>query len=135
MKYKFVLVDTETGDTKQHWIARPPVTVGRDPTSEIIIDDPSISRRHCQFLIDPYGSLVVRDLDSKNGVYIDDRRVDKAIVPPKAELRIGLITLRVDLTDEDIDETLANSSNDTYDLAETQKVKIIRPDDDRYEIG
>ena len=86
-------------------------------------------------MIDPYGSLVVRDLDSKNGVHLDNRRIDKAIVPLGIEVRIGLVTLRAELTDEETNSSLSESTGEIYDLAETEKVRVIRPDDDRYEIG
>ena len=135
MKYKFVQVDTASGNDIRNWIVKPPATVGREPTAEITIDDPSISRRHCQFLLDPYGSLGVRDMGSKNGVYVEQRRVDKAIVGPGTELRIGLITLRAELTDEEADESTEETGGPVYDLAETESMKIVRPDDDRFDLG
>ena len=133
MNYKFILVDTASGNDVQQWILSPPVTVGRCPTADITISDGSISRKHCQFLTDPYGSLVVRDLGSKNGVYIDERRVDKAVVIPGTEVRMGIVTLRPELTDEDKDdapETAEAFDLDVFDLGETQPVKIYRPDGD-----
>lgn len=92
MNYKFALIDTATGKTRVQWILRPPVIVGRCPTADITISDDSISRRHCQFTLDSEGALVVRDLASTNGVYIDEQRVDKAIVRPGADVQIGAIT-------------------------------------------
>ena len=92
MNYKFVLVDSASGNELSQWILTPPVTVGRCPTAEITIGDASISRKHCQFLVDPYDSLVVRDLGSKNGVYVDERRVERAVVRPGTPIRIGLVT-------------------------------------------
>lgn len=139
MNYKFILVDSIDGFDKRHWILPPPVTVGRCPTAEITIGDPSISRRHCQFYIDPHGSLVVRDLGSKNGVFLEDRRVDKAIVQPGTQIRIGLVTLRAEWTDEEAEDAASAKADQVFDLGETQPVKIIRPedpaDDARYDIG
>ena len=136
MNYKFVWVDSESGLVKRQWILPPPLVVGRCPTAEITIDDASISRRHCQFMTDPYGSLMVRDLGSKNGVYVDDRRVDKSIVTPQNEVRMGLVLLRAELTDDERDHIdQEQKSGDVFDLAETEPVKIIRPDDDVYDIG
>lgn len=131
MNYKFVLVDPASGSEKTQWILSPPVTVGRCPTADITINDASISRRHCQFLVNPYDSLVVRDLGSKNGVFVDEHRVDKAVVSPGTEIRIGVITLRAELTDEELadDPDVADEIFDLdLDLGETQPVQIIRPD-------
>ena len=135
MNYKFVLLDNESGRPTNQWVLSLPVVVGRCPTADITIDTISLSRRHCEFFLDPYDSLVVHDLGSKNGVYVDQRKVDKAVVRPGTEVRLGLITLRCDLTDEEMDELGNESTGEIYDLAETEPVKIVRPDDDRYEIG
>ena len=132
MNYKFVLVDTALGIDKQQWVLSLPVTVGRCPTAEITLSDGSISRKHCQFLLDPYGSLIVHDLGSKNGVYVDDRRVEKAVIVPGSEVRIGVITLRVEMTDEDVSPTIEEEEAfdlEVFDLGETQPVKIIPPAD------
>ena len=129
MNYKFVLVDADSGRDIRQWILPPPVTVGRCPTAEITIPDASISRRHCQFLMDPHGSLVVRDLGSKNGVYVDQRRVDKSVVRPGTTIRIGTVTLRAELTDEVMEEMEESpDAVEVFDLAETEPMKIVRPD-------
>ena len=136
MNYRSVLVDHDSGRSLRQWVLSPPVVVGRCPTADITIDDASISRRHCQFLFDPYGSLMARDMGSKNGVIVDQRRVEKANVRPGTEVRIGLVTLRVELTDEDRDEMDQESdTQQIYDLAETEAIQIIQPEDDRYDIG
>lgn len=133
MNYKFALVDTTTGLDKNQWVLSLPVTVGRCPTADITINDGSISRKHCQFLLDPYGSLLVHDLGSKNGVYLDDQRIEKGVVIPGSEVRMGVITLRVELTAEDADANpLSEDAFDleVFDLGETQPVKIISPIDE-----
>ncbi len=126
MNYKFILVDTVSGSDQAIWILSPPVIVGRSPMADISIGDPSISRRHCQFLNDPQGALVVRDLGSMNGIYIDDLRVDKAVINPGAEVQIGAITLRMEWTDDDIVEGPA--VGEVYDVDVTQPMQIVRPD-------
>ena len=128
MNYKFVLVDTTTGSDVREWVCTLPITVGRGPTAEITIGDDSISRRHCEFHVDPHGSLVVRDLGSKNGVFVEQRRVEKAIVRPGTEVRIGMVTMRAELTDEDADlDDGLEDDGQVYDLGETQPMKIVRP--------
>lgn len=127
MNYKFVLVDSSSGSDRVRWILPPPVVVGRCPTADICIADPSISRRHCQFTTNSDGSLVVRDLGSMNGVYVDDERVEKAIVRPGGEVRIGAVTLRPEWTDEEADKP---QQVDTYEVDATQKMKIVRLGDD-----
>lgn len=135
MNYKFSWVDQESGKVIKQWVLALPVTIGRSPTADITLDTDSISRRHCQFLLDPHEALMVKDTGSKNGVFVDDRRVDKTHVQPGSVIRLGLISMRVELTDEQADAQSATPVANTYEMDETKQVKIVRPKDDRYEIG
>jgi len=49
--------------------------VGRDPKLPGCLNDPKVSRRHAVFVVAPDGSLVMHDLGSRNGVYLNGRRV------------------------------------------------------------
>jgi len=101
MNYKFVLIDADSGGEQAVWILPPPVTVGRSPDAEVSIGVPSLSRRHCQFSVDSQGALVVRDLDSTNGTYVNDCRVNKTVLQPGTVVQIGSIRLRVEWTTDD----------------------------------
>jgi len=50
------------------------IEIGRAPSSDIRLSDPSVSARHAQFLIGDGGTRVV-DLGSKNGSSVNGRRV------------------------------------------------------------
>jgi predicted component of type VI protein secretion system len=102
MNHKFVLIETATGRDLLAWVLPLPAIVGRSPDAQIVIDDPSISRRHCQFIEDPDGALTIRDLDSMNGIYIDDQRVKKAVLRPGIVVQIGSRSLRVEWTNEPV---------------------------------
>ncbi len=128
MNYKFVMVDHASGSDRVRWILRPPLVVGRCPTTDICIADPSISRRHCEFSTNSEGALVVRDLGSTNGIYLNDQRVEKAIVLSGTEVRLGAVTLRADLTEEAADKPLPFG---TYEVDATQRMKIVRIEDDQ----
>ena len=123
MNYKFVLVDTASGTDQAHWILPPPVTVGRSPNADVSIGDPSISRRHCQFSIDSQGALMVRDLGSTNGIYLDNLRVNKAVLKPGDVVQIGSITLRVEWTDDEMTDRPAYGHAGDADV--TQPINII----------
>ena len=50
------------------------VTIGRDSTSEIFLDDVTVSRKHCQILRSKAGNITnfeVEDLKSLNGTYVN----------------------------------------------------------------
>lgn len=49
--------------------------VGRDPTATVVIDSPDVSRQHVRLFVSD-DHVVVEDLRSKNGTYIDSVRLD-----------------------------------------------------------
>jgi hypothetical protein len=63
-------------------------TVGRRPESEIILDDVTVSREHCQFKVGA-DDLSVEDLGSTNGTYVNENRVDQADLNPGDQVIIG----------------------------------------------
>ncbi|HEY4584008.1 MAG TPA: FHA domain-containing protein [Acidimicrobiia bacterium] len=63
-------------------------TVGRHPESDIFLNDVTISRQHCRFLLAD-GKLVVEDSGSTNGTYVNDARVDGAQLRAGDEVVVG----------------------------------------------
>jgi hypothetical protein len=63
-------------------------TVGRHHESDIFLNDVTISRQHCRFLLGE-GKLVVQDSGSTNGTYVNDARVDEAQLRAGDEVVVG----------------------------------------------
>ena len=74
---------------------RPILLIGRHPECDIHIDSRKISRRHC-CIAQVQDYLVVRDLDSTNGVRINGVRVQEGKLRPGDELSIGNHRYRVE---------------------------------------
>ena len=71
--------------------------IGRDPVAVVRIDDEAVSRRHARIVIGEEGA-VLEDLGSKNGTYLEGRRIHEAsALADKDRLRVGQapMTLRV----------------------------------------
>jgi hypothetical protein len=76
---------------------RPGVTrIGRAPNNEIQVLEVSISGSHCE-LFTSDTSVVVRDLGSTNGVYIDGKRISKDAITSKRNLRLGNLDVTIDV--------------------------------------
>ena len=71
-------------------------TVGRHPSSDIFLDDVTVSRKHAQFRRED-GGFVVRDVGSLNGTYVNRERIDVAPVHTGDEVQIGKFRLVVHL--------------------------------------
>ncbi len=51
------------------------MVLGRVAECDITLPDPQVSRRHARLHRDPLGRWVIRDLDSRNGVYLNNEKV------------------------------------------------------------
>ncbi len=65
--------------------------IGRSPECEIIINDPSVSRRHAALTIQA-DRIVLKDLGSRNHTFVDDQTVMSEIeIQPGASLGFGKV--------------------------------------------
>lgn len=63
-------------------------TAGRDPGSDIFLDDVTASRRHAEFRHES-GQYHVVDTNSLNGTYVNHEPVDSAVLANGDEIHIG----------------------------------------------
>ncbi len=75
-------------------LCRLPAIIGRDERADVLLLDPWISRRHCE--IDQIGNvLVVRDLHSKNGIFMHGHRVRESHVLSGERVTVGRTEIAV----------------------------------------
>jgi hypothetical protein len=83
-------------DGKTMAITHEALVIGRTPECSIVLGDTNVSRRHAQVALHD-GAVVVTDLGSTNGTFLNGRRVTRATVRPGDELTIGTSRLRVEV--------------------------------------
>jgi pSer/pThr/pTyr-binding forkhead associated (FHA) protein len=66
--------------------------LGRHSDNEISLDDVTVSRRHAEITA-VAGSYFVRDIESLNGTYLNNERIDEAELRHGDEVRIGKFRL------------------------------------------
>ena len=71
-----------------------PVVIGREPPSDVALDDSSLSRRHARLMLHE-GAVVVEDLGSTNGTWISGKRIDRAIATTGDEILFGAVVASV----------------------------------------
>ena len=84
-----------TPDGASHAIDVDPVTVGRDPGAQIVVDDPEVSAVHCELRAVDAG-ILVRDLGSTNGTFVGAFRVAEGVVTVATAVTVGRSTLLVE---------------------------------------
>ncbi|MBN1554694.1 MAG: FHA domain-containing protein [Phycisphaerae bacterium] len=82
------------GQQKSIPITKPQTVLGRGADCDLRIPIESCSRRQCQLVI--RGEEVrLQDLGSSNGTYVNNNRVEDAVLKPGDKLMIGPITMTV----------------------------------------
>ncbi|MBS2021073.1 MAG: FHA domain-containing protein [Deltaproteobacteria bacterium] len=66
----------------------PRMVVGRKRPADLAVNDQRVSSRHCEFAAED-GLLVVRDLESINGTFVNERRIHEARLVDGDLVRIG----------------------------------------------
>lgn len=87
-----LFVHRQIDETEEVIVERFPLVIGRSPEADITLDDRWVSRRHCELQLRD-GELVVRDLESKHGILVNDSPVSEARLQPGDTLSVGLSTV------------------------------------------
>jgi pSer/pThr/pTyr-binding forkhead associated (FHA) protein len=75
-------------------LAGLPAIVGRSPQVDVHLDDPWVSRVHCE-ISQVNGTLVVRDLESRNGTLVNGEHIQEAHLLPGDQLTVGMTSVEV----------------------------------------
>ena len=71
------------------------IEIGRDPSCDVPLDFPMVSWRHARLMRAPEG-VVVEDLGSRNGTYVDGVRIStKLLVKPGQDIGLGSFRFRL----------------------------------------
>jgi serine phosphatase RsbU (regulator of sigma subunit)/pSer/pThr/pTyr-binding forkhead associated (FHA) protein len=73
----FLLSRTQDGIDQRINLDEDEVVIGRHPDCSIVIDDPSVSRRHAR-ITEKNGKYLLEDLRSRNGTYLNRRMIQQS---------------------------------------------------------
>jgi len=93
------LILTERGEEKSFPLARDTYTLGRHRNNDIVISDPKVSSFHARIDRTPDAFMLV-DLKSRNGSFVNGKRIETAPLKTGDEVRLGTARLlyKVDYT-------------------------------------
>ena len=88
-----ILSQGQTG--RSHELKVDKTTVGRVEDNTFQIAEPSVSSHHCEIILRG-ADVVVRDLNSTNGTFINGEKTTEAVLKPGQILRLGQIEMRLE---------------------------------------
>jgi pSer/pThr/pTyr-binding forkhead associated (FHA) protein len=82
-------------DAGREQLLRDRLVVGRSPSADLVLTDPTVSRRHVEVRIDGT-TVVVEDLGSSNGTSVDGKTIETATrLGAGEQIHIGSTDLEV----------------------------------------
>ncbi|MDQ0942128.1 DUF3662 and FHA domain-containing protein [Streptomyces sp. V1I1] len=75
----------------RHQISRPTLVLGRSTDADVRIDDPGVSRRHCE--IRTGTPSTIQDLGSTNGIVVDGQHTTRATLRDGSRIVVGNTTI------------------------------------------
>jgi DNA-binding CsgD family transcriptional regulator len=99
--------------------------VGRSPQADLYFPDVSVSRRHAELIVSGT-TLVVRDLNSRNGTYVDGQRVQETPVRPQQRLRFGNVELLL-AESNSLPAGLVAEDEETADIRQAGQRALMHP--------
>ena len=75
-------------------VAERPLVLGRALASDLPVIDPTISRRHAELSLED-GRVMVRDLGSSNGTFLNGTRVDAGTLAPGDTVTFGKVSFEL----------------------------------------
>ena len=91
MILRYVLPD---GEQKEFELGRKSITIGRGTETDVLIADKLASRIHCELSYKD-GNYYIRDCDSRNGTFVNDRLIEVCRINPGDRIRVGDMVIAV----------------------------------------
>ncbi len=87
------------GSTQSFVVDGRPLTIGRGPDNGLVLQDSRASRHHAR-IYGRQGALLLADLGSTNGSWVNDRRIQEIALGEGDQIRIGDTVLVVESVEE-----------------------------------
>jgi pSer/pThr/pTyr-binding forkhead associated (FHA) protein len=99
-----LLLLKKDGSVKPFNLPSAVTTIGRRQDCDLCLPISVASRKHCEINMDQ-GRLMVHDLSSKNGTFVNGQKIEEVRLKPGDQLRIGPVTFVIQIDGNPADVT------------------------------
>ncbi len=85
---RYLVVQTDGGAAARFDLGGALIAIGRAADNDVILDDPQVSRHHCQLKLQ-HGAYGFVDLQSRNGSTVNGQRVEEIALADGDRIRVG----------------------------------------------
>jgi len=98
-------------------------TLGRSPDNDIVIENSVVGRKHLLVSYKSENELVIEDLETNNGTFVNQIKIKRKIVTPEDMVILGSYVLNVTFLFSEIIKKVNDSRTDfTRDFFELKKI-------------
>lgn len=97
---------------KEYLLPKGLIVLGRDQNCQIPILSPGVSKNHAQLIVSERGELVIEDMNSSNGVFLNGKQIQEESL--REGDRIGLCNVIFEIQKKDKKEALSRIPQEKY---------------------
>ena len=91
-------LESQDGSSQRHAVTGANYRIGRHSDNDLSIHDASVSRQHAEINLKRSGNFSITDLDSMNGVFVNEKKIDSVILADGDIVEIGDKSFRFRIT-------------------------------------
>ena len=114
------------GNAKSFELSRPTTVIGRKTDADLRIPLGDISRAHCELVL-TNGSVMLRDLDSSNGTFVNGTQVTETKLSAGDRIRVGPVTFTVQIDGQPAEVKPPSEPSTPAKKSEGSKAKTVAP--------